>query len=177
MGERIKEALLVIDMLNDFVLPQAPLEVPETRRILPKLSLELAVARRRGIPIIYVNDSHKPKDPEFTKMGWPPHAVQGTEGALVVKQVCPRKGDRIVAKHSYSGFYGTSLHRVLKGLGVTSLVLTGCVTNICILYIAYEARLRGYEVRVKKDCVAGLALDSHEFALRQMRDTLGVQIQ
>ena len=174
---RRREALLVIDMLNDFVLPGAPLEVPETRRILPKLGLELASARQKGTPIVYLNDSHARNDPEFTRMGWPPHGVRGTEGALVVEEIRPRKGDRIVIKHSYSGFYKTSLQRVLNKLGATRLMLTGCVTNICILYIAYEAVLRGFEVLVKKDCVAGLAQDTHEFALRQMKETLGVRIQ
>jgi nicotinamidase-related amidase len=41
-----KEALLVIDMLNDFVLEGAPLEVPDTRKVIPAIKREIEDSRR-----------------------------------------------------------------------------------------------------------------------------------
>ena len=41
------EALLVIDMLNDFVLPGAPLEVPGTRKIIAAIRRRIAFATNR----------------------------------------------------------------------------------------------------------------------------------
>jgi nicotinamidase-related amidase len=172
----MKDVLLVIDMLNDFVREGAPLEVPATRTILPALGRRLDEARARGIPVIYVCDAHSPNDPEFSRMGWPPHAVKGTPGAEVIGELAPRETDPVVEKTSYSGFHHTGLEGILQASGADSLVLTGCVTNICILYTAYDAVIRGYQVRVPADCVAALDPADGEFALRQMERVLGVQV-
>ena len=93
-----KKALLVVDMLNDFVKKGAPLEVPSTRSILPSLKQEIEAARSSKQPVIFICDSHKKKDPEFEKMGWPAHAVEGTEGAKIVQFLKPLKRDFIVQK-------------------------------------------------------------------------------
>ncbi len=172
-----REALLVIDMLNDFVLEGAPLEVPETRKIIPVIKREIEKARAEGRPVIYICDSHDPDDREFRKMGWPPHAVKGTEGAKVVKELEPAEGDIIIEKTTYSGFYNTRLDEVLKSLGVDSLRLTGCVTHICVMFTASDASLRGYDVTVVKDGVAGLSKEDHEAGLRIMKNVMGVKIE
>src|SRR3972149_4392429 len=100
-----KKALLIIDMLNDFVLPGSPLEVPDTRKIIPNIQREIAKARQEGNAVIYVCDTHDPNDKEFSKFNWPPHAVIGTQGAKVIDELKPQKGDIIIEKTSYSGFY------------------------------------------------------------------------
>jgi nicotinamidase-related amidase len=172
-----KEALIIIDMLNDFVLPGAPLEVPKTREAIPAIKNEIEKARAIGSPVIYLCDSHDPKDKEFEKFGWPPHAVRGTNGADVVDELKPTGDDIIVEKTTYSGFYNTELEETLKKLSVESLRLTGCVTHICVMIAAYEAVLRDYKVTVVKDGVAGLAPEDHEAALRMMEQVLGAKIE
>ncbi|RMG60026.1 MAG: cysteine hydrolase [Deltaproteobacteria bacterium] len=174
--KRDGQALVIIDMLNDFVLEGAPLEVPKTREILPSLKRRISLARRRKEPVIYVCDSHAPNDREFARYGWPPHAVRGTEGAKVVKEIAPREGDVIVEKKTYSGFFRTRLDRVLREMGVKTLHLAGCVTNICVLFTASDAVLRGYDVVVDENLVAGLDEESHRFALDQMEKVLGATV-
>ncbi|MBI5904650.1 MAG: cysteine hydrolase [Deltaproteobacteria bacterium] len=171
-----KRALLVIDMLNDFVLPGAPLEVRSTRAVLPALRRRIAAARREGECVVYVCDSHRKRDPEFARMGWPPHAVEGTPGAAVVSAISPLPGDVVVEKRSYSGFHGTSLAAVLRRRGVRELAISGCVTNICILYTAADAAMRGFRVTVDERYVAGLRRKDHDFALEQMERVLGVRV-
>jgi nicotinamidase-related amidase len=175
-GTAGKKALVVIDMLNDFVRPGAPLEVRETRGIVPGLRRRIAKARRVGEFVVYVCDSHRKNDPEFARMGWPPHAVGGTPGAAVIPALSPEAGDTVVEKRTYSGFHRTQLHSVLRRNGVRSLTLAGCVTNICILYTAAEAAMRGYDVTVDERFVAGLSPDAHAFALDQMERVLGVRV-
>ncbi len=170
------QALVVIDMLNDFVLEGAPLEVPRTRDIIQDLKKRIQRARRRKEPVIYVCDAHSPSDPEFERFGWPPHAVRGTHGGKVVDPLAPREGDFVVEKKTYSGFYRTRLDRILKELGVTTLHLAGCVTNICVMFTASDAVLRGYDVVVDEKLVAGLDDESHRFALDQMEKVLGVRV-
>lgn len=73
-----ESALLVIDMLNDFIEDGGSLVVPGARRIVPRLARILAGAREQGIPVIYITDSHREDDHEFRY--WPAHAVSDTWG-------------------------------------------------------------------------------------------------
>jgi len=171
-----KTALLVIDMLNDFVLEGASLEVPAIRKIIPNIKIEIERARRNDIQVIYICDSHGQRDPEFERMGWPPHAISGSRGAQVIDELKPLAGDKLVSKNSYSGFFGTSLEKVLKEGDISQLLVTGCVTNICVLYTVADAVQRGYKVKVLKNCVAGLNAQDHKFALEQMKKILGAEI-
>ncbi len=170
MTSKNTKALLIIDMLNDFVVKGAPLEVPKARGIVGNIKRELKKARRNDIPVIYCCDSHSRNDREFEV--WPVHAVKGTRGAEVVDELKPRAGDVIVYKRTYSGFYRTPLDKTLRRFGVRHLVLTGVLTNICILYTAADAYMRGYQVCVPEDCVAALRAEDHRFALRQIREIL-----
>lgn len=171
------EALLIIDMLNDFVQPGAPLEVPSTRGIVKNILREIKSARAAGRPVVYVCDAHAPDDGEFRRFGWPPHAVRGAKGAEVIEELKPAPDDFMIPKATYSGFYQTALDETLRRLGVDSLRLTGCVTHICVLFTAADAVLRGYEVAVAGDCVAGLAQEDHDAALRIMRSVMQVKIE
>jgi nicotinamidase-related amidase len=172
----MREALLVIDMLNDFVREGAPLEVPDTRSIIPVIKQEIDMAHAAGNPVIYVCDSHAADDKEFSKFGWPAHAVKGTRGAAVVDELKPASNDIVIPKDTYSGFYGTDLEKTLRLLGIDALRLTGDVTHICILFTAADAVLRDYRVAVVEDGVAGLAREDHDAALRIMKNVMAVQI-
>ena len=167
-------ALLVTDMLNDFVDKGATLEVPAARTIIQPIRKEIDKARKDHIPIIYCCDAHKDNDPEFKL--WPRHAVKGTEGAVIIKELKPHKEDYVVSKTNYSCFYKTTLDKLLNKLGITHLILTGVVTNICILYTTAEAYMRGYKVTIPKNCVAALTKNEHQFALQQMRRIFNAEI-
>ncbi len=171
-----KRALLVIDMLNDFVKEGAPLEVPDARKVVPAIREEIERARKEGEPVIYICDSHDPDDREFKRFGWPPHAVKGTSGAQVIDELKPLNSDIVIEKKTYSGFYETKLDTTLRTIGVETVRLTGCVTHICVMFTASDAVLRGYDVEILKSGVAGLAPEDHEAALRIMKNVLGARI-
>ncbi len=171
-----QEALLIIDMLNDFVLEGAPLEVPDTRKIIPVIKIEREYARAKEAPVIYICDTHEKDDKEFSQFGWPAHAVRGTKGAEVVAELHPGEHDIVIEKSTYSGFYNTRLDKTLKNLGINSLRLTGCVTHICVLFTASDAVLRDYKVTVIEDGIAGLSKEDHDAALRIMKNVLGINI-
>ena len=165
-----KKALLIIDMLKDFLLPGAPLEVPAARAIIPNIKKMIEEAHKLNIPIIYLCDRHKPDDVEFDV--WPPHAVENTEGAKIIAELKPKKEDYVVPKISYSAFYKTELEKLLKKLDVDELIITGVVTNICVLYTAMDALSRGFKVEVPENSVAALDQEDHKFALRQIKEVL-----
>lgn len=164
------EALIIIDMLNDFVEKGAPLEVPDARDIVPNILKRIEAGRRIHIPTIYVCDRHRKNDPEFKV--WPPHAVDGTRGCEVVEALKPTTSDTVIFKTTYSSFFGTDLEGHLKKLKIKKLILTGVCTEICVLYTAADAYMRGYSVEVPQDCVAGLTEEDHRFALKQMTKVL-----
>jgi len=173
----VSSALLIIDMLNDFVREGAPLSVPKTKDVIPFIKAEIQKARTEGIPVIYICDSHEPDDSEFFRFGWPPHAIKGTEGAKVISELAPFQQDHIIYKKTYSGFYNTQLDELLKRLKIKKLIITGCVTHICILFTASDAVLRGYEVEIPENCVAGLDEEDHRAALRIMKNVLGITVR
>ena len=169
-----KKALLIINMLNDFVLNEAPLQVPKIIRIVKNIKREIEIARVERYTIIYICDCHERDDREF-KM-FPPHALKNTEGAKIIEDLKPQGSDIIVRKNTFSGFLNTDLDEILEKLSIEKLVITGCVTNICILYTAAGAVFRGYRVNIAKDAVIGLNLKDHKYVLEHMKDILKVNI-
>ena len=152
-SKRKRSALLVIDMIKDHLEPGRMLEVPRARDVVPALSKRLDEARAAGVPVIYIVDEHDADDPDLEE--WGAHAVKGTDGNDVWPALAPKPGDRIVNKGAYSAFHETKLASVLDELGVESLVLTGCMTEIGIMSTATDAMQRGFEVSVPADSQAG----------------------
>ncbi len=171
-----KKALLIIDMLNDFVQEGASLEVPSTRLIIPQLVKEIKNARKEGFPIIYICDTHEPQDREFCKMGWPPHAIKGTVGSKLIEDLKPKNEDIFIEKTTFSSFYNTDLDKILKDLEINTLRITGTVTHICILFASFDGVIRGYDVEIPHNCVAGLDENDEKYAFKLMRNVLGVKV-
>ena len=86
------KALLVIDMLNDFVT--GSLKNPRAETIIPTIHELVAAARadRTGWLVVYANDAHLPQD--FELRVWGEHAMAGTPGADVIPELAPAQGDR-----------------------------------------------------------------------------------
>jgi nicotinamidase-related amidase len=162
-----RRALVVIDMIHDHLDAGALLEVPRARAVVPALKQRLASARARGMPIVYVVDEHEADDPDLD--AWGTHAVRGTKGTEVWDEIAPLPGDRVVKKASYSAFFESRLGNVLEELGVDTLVLTGCLTEIGILATATDAMQRGYRVEVPPDAQAGSAAEAEAAAIGTIR--------
>lgn len=168
-------ALLVIDMLKDFVNEDGALPVKGAEKLVPKINQRIKEFRKTKEPVIFIADSHREDDMEFKI--WPEHAVKGSEGAEVVADLDKRGEDELVEKTTYSAFYNTRLGDVLKEKGAEELVLTGMLTDICVMHTAADAAMRGYGVRVLKDCVASSSRETHEWALKHMREILNASIE
>ncbi|MEA1913541.1 MAG: isochorismatase family cysteine hydrolase [candidate division WOR-3 bacterium] len=171
----MKRALVIIDMLNDFIHRDGALYINGGEEIIDSIREEKERAKKNGIPIIYICDFHRKNDPEFKI--WPPHCVQGTKGAEIIDELKPDKDDIVVKKNTYSGFYKTDLEKILEARKIENLILTGVATNICVLYTAADARMRGYAVEVLKEGVEGLTSQDKKWALTQMKKVLQVLVK
>jgi len=172
----IKKALLIIDMLNDFIRENGKLYIGDCGgKIISPIQMELEKFRKEKDPVFYICDCHRPDDKEFIL--FPPHCLSGTEGANIIEELKPSKGDFIIHKRRYSGFFQTDLDLSLREEGIIELELVGVCTNICVLYTAVSARMLNYKVAVLKGAVASFDQQAHDFALKQMKDVLGVEIR
>lgn len=168
----MSDVIIIVDMLKGFLEKGHPLFCgDEARKIIPHVVSLLE--RKKDVPLLYVCDHHKKDDPEF-KM-FPPHSLEGTEEAEIIDELKPFPG-KIIPKTTYSGFYQTKLGETLEEINPRKVILLGVCTDICIMYFAFELRIRDYEVEVPKECVATFNREAHDFALTHMEKVLGVKV-
>lgn len=169
----MKLAVIVIDMINDFVA--GVFKSDRAAKIIPNIRALLSYARKRKVPIVYATDAHLPNvDPEFDV--WGSHAVAGSWGAEIVDELKPHKGDFRVLKRKYSAFQGTDLDQLLRELKVDTVILTGVVTDICIQHTAADAFFRGYKIIVPTDCVEAVDAKTQEEAIRFIKKAYAPEI-
>lgn len=162
-----RRAVLVVDMIVDHLAPGSALEVPRAREVVPALTKRLDAARTAGMPVIYVLDEHEADDADLEE--WGTHAVKGTEGASVWPELAPLASDHTVTKPSYSAFFESKLEPLLDQLGIDTLVLTGCLTEMQLMATATDALQRGFAVEVPADTQAGSCAEAEMVALGTMR--------
>ena len=143
------KALIIVDMLNDFV--DGKLANPKAQAIVEPLQRLLAHAREDGWVVVFSNDAHHSDDPELKV--WGEHAMAGTPGADVIPQLVPREGEIVSPKRDYGAFDGTGLDEQLKERGVDEVVIAGQHTHICVRHSSYGALRRGYDISIPRDAV------------------------
>jgi len=170
-----KKALLVIDMLKDFVDPKGALYCGQASRdIIPFIQDKIDEFRRNGESVFYVTDSHDKEDPEFDL--FPGHCVEGTEGATVVDELKPIGSDIMIPKKTYDGMHNSDLGQELIKRQIREAYLVGVCTSICVMETANSLVKEGYKVFVYKNGVADFDPKQHEFALERMKKIYGVKI-
>jgi nicotinamidase-related amidase len=159
-------ALVIVDMQNDFVDPQGRLSVAGSRATVPQVAGLRDLARTHAMLVVYTQDWHNEEDPEFAL--WGPHAVGGTWGAEIVSELAPAPQDLVIRKLRYDGFYDTPLEHELRRRQIDTLIVTGTVSNICVLHTAGSAALRWFSVIVPVDAISALTEFDQYAALRQI---------
>jgi nicotinamidase-related amidase len=164
-------ALLVIDMQRGFVEPGQAMEVPPARGIVPRIQDLLTLFRTQGLPVVFtefvyseqapllvgaIHPEHRRAEPgAATGHGRPSSScLVGDESADTIADLKPRADELVVRKHYYDAFNGTVLDGALRALGVTSLVVTGTMTDICVLATVIGGFNREYRITVVEDAVA-----------------------
>ena len=145
-----RTALVVVDMQRGFLDPGEAMEVPPAREIVPVIHALLDLFRAKGLPVVFsefvysesapvligtLHPEHKPAPPGAPRgFGHPSSAcLEGTASADTVSDLAPRPDELVVRKRGYDAFAGTPLDGALRARNVTSLVVTGTMTDICVL--------------------------------------------
>jgi nicotinamidase-related amidase len=168
-----KYAVLVVDMLNDFVTGNLACE--RAQRIIAPLQQLTAAARQSGVPVIYCNDAHHADIDHELKL-WGEHAMAGSAGAEIIPELTPAPQDYVVPKRRYSGFFQTDLHLLLRELQVDALVLTGMHTHMCVRHTAADGYQWGFAIIAPEDGLDAFTAKDHEAGLDYLETVYDAQL-
>jgi maleamate amidohydrolase len=163
LGFGKKSAIIVIDLLQGYTTEGSALYAPGVVDCVKEMPDFLDLAREKGVPIIHTRVLYTA--PNYEDGGiWIKKApvlrdlVAGNPYAEFCPEVVPKPGEPIIVKQYASAFFGTSLISTLNGLGVDTLIITGCTTSGCIRATAVDAVQHGIRPICVRECIG----DRHE---------------
>jgi nicotinamidase-related amidase len=166
-------ALLVVDMLNPYDHEDADALADNVAAIVEPLAGLIGGARGDAVELIYVNDNLG--DFAATRQDLVRRALEGRRPELV-EPLIPPDDVAFLQKVRHSVFYGTALDHLLRQRELDMVILTGQVTEQCILYSALDAYVRHYEVCVVRDAVAPIDPRLGDAALEMMQRNMRAQV-
>ncbi|SDI73752.1 cysteine hydrolase family protein [Natribacillus halophilus] len=163
-----KHAVVVIDMLNDFISEGGALRVENNEKIVPKIREMIDFSHENDIQVVFIQEAHRKNDADFKVR--PVHAIKGTWGAEFIPELQPDedKGDYIVQKRRHSAFAHTDFDLFLREEGIDTVVLTGNWTNVCVRSTASDALYYTYNVVCLSDATASKTDEMHKAGLVDM---------
>lgn len=184
----VRTALVTIDMQNTFVAPGAPAEVPAARGIVANINrLAEALRQRRGHVIWVIHANQRVGNGS----DWPgffenfvaddvrtqtiDSLVSDGEGQRLWHELNVKPGDIHVIKNRYSALIpgASPLERILRGIGVRTLLIAGTKTNVCCESTARDAMMLDFEVVMVSDCLAALSDEEHRATLETVIQQFG----
>lgn len=185
-----KTALVVVDMQRGFLNPGEAMEVPAARDIIPRIHTLLDLFRDRRLPILFTEFTYSERAPLLVGELHPEHrkaapgaprgvglpsssCLEGEANVRVAAELAPRPDELVVTKFHYDAFNGTPLDAALRARGVTHLVLTGTMTDICVLATVVGGMNREYRMTVVEDATATLSSEIQRASLDIIRRAYG----
>jgi nicotinamidase-related amidase len=173
-------ALLVIDMQNDFLLDNAPMQMPGARNIIPNVQKVLEIFRHHKYPVFHVVRVHREDGSDvelFRKdlFNQTPFVVEGSAGSEIIIELSPLPGEYIIRKNRMSAFMNTDLDLVLRSLGTDTVFIAGIQTPNCIRTSAFDAAAHNYQTYLVEDAIAAKSEEVHQANLNDMAN-IGIRI-
>ncbi|MGK2933463.1 MAG: cysteine hydrolase family protein [Solirubrobacterales bacterium] len=165
--------LLIVDMLNPYDFPGAEQVAERAGPAVERITHCRARANAGAVPVVFANDIHDHFSGSRERIFQ--RALEGNHPELV-EPLEPAGGDCLLHKGQHSAFYGTPLAHLLHEWQIEQVVLTGQVTEQCILYTALDAHVRHYGITVIRDAIIAQEPDLGAAALRMMEANLGAEI-
>jgi nicotinamidase-related amidase len=166
-------ALIVVDMLNTYEHEDAERLASNVESTVAPISRLVGRARDDDVPVVYVQDSYGDWNTSAEKLAR--QAMEGRHPELV-EPILPPDDAAFIVKARHSVFYQTLLEYLLDRQGAGRIVLTGQVTEQCILYSALDAYVRHFEVSIPRDGVAHIHQNLGDAALEMMERNMDAEI-
>ncbi len=188
LAERIDPhhtALVVVDMQNDFCAEGGYVQKtkggdmsgngPLAGRIMDVVNM----ARAAGTTIVWIQANYEPR--YLSGQAILKREEKGIASVCCAAgswgwdffEVTPKDDDIVIEKHSFSGFFGTELDRLLRFRGIKTLVFTGVATNVCVESTLRDGYFLGYYIVVVEDCCDSSARKLHDATLDNVRAHFG----
>jgi nicotinamidase-related amidase len=148
-------ALLLLDVITNFEFEDGRELLKRTLPAAKNIARLKQRVKKAGVPVVYVNDNFGKWQEDFKTMS-DHFAKPDAKGREVVELLKPNHDDYYVLKPHRSGFYSTSLELLLRDLKAKTLIITGITTDICVLFTANDAYMRGFDLHIPIDCVAAV---------------------
>jgi len=178
-------ALVIIDMQRDFLEPGGfgdalGNDVSLLRGAIEPIAAVLAVARDAGMLVIHTREGHRPDladlSPAKRRRGrfaatigdtgpMGRILVRGEAGHEIIPELAPAADEPVIDKPGKGAFYATDLEAILRGRGITHLILAGVTTEVCVHTTLREANDRGFDCLVLEDGTASYFPEFHRAAL------------
>jgi ureidoacrylate peracid hydrolase len=187
-----RSALVVVDMQNDFLHADGAFgamarEHPERRIDMAFLASTIAPMKRladafraAGRPVVYIAHVLKAdySDAAFpywrgTRTRQSEFLVEGSWGAQIVDELAPHKGEHLVQKKGFGGFANTPLDTILRNYGVSTCVVAGVTTCVCVSTTIRGGVECNYRIIAVKDAMAEVQRDAHEHELKTIQRVFG----
>ena len=183
-----RTALVVIDMQNAFCKPGAPVDVPESRQIVPNINRLAEGLRQRGGDVIWIvteirRNQGKTDWENFTsriiaeevRERTIEYMAPGAEGTLLWTELDARDNDIYMVKNRYSCLApgASPLERTLRSRGTDTLLIAGTKTNVCCEATARGAWDMDFNVVMVSDCCAALSDQEHLASLNSIIQQFG----
>ncbi|MBW9103420.1 cysteine hydrolase family protein [Paraburkholderia phenoliruptrix] len=117
-----RRALVVIDVQNEYVSGDLPIEYPQVETSLANIGRAMDAARAAGVPVVVVQNFAPASSPLFAR---------GSERAELHPVVASRERDHYVEKSLPSAFTGTDLGEWLAARSIDTLTVVGYMTHNC----------------------------------------------
>ncbi|WP_108882677.1 isochorismatase family protein [Anderseniella sp. Alg231-50] len=171
-----RAALIVIDIQASTFIDSSDMRaidnMPGYKERMERARLAIDAARECGIPVIFIQEVHRPDLVDFGREldgDEDIHCLENDPGTEIAKKEMGFLAtDYLIRKRRYSAFFGTDFEILLRGLKVDTLLLCGGLTDVCVHYTFVDGHQSDYYCRVIEDCVAGSGLEAHEASLRAM---------
>ncbi|MEM7561631.1 MAG: cysteine hydrolase [Pseudomonadota bacterium] len=168
-------ALIVIDIQAETFYDRTDEAIPTmpdyADRML-KARSAIDKAREKQIPVIFIQEVHRPDLVDFGREldgSEDVHCIETEAGTeIAIEEMGFQPNDYLIKKRRYSAFFGTDFEILLRGLKVDTLLLCGGLTDVCVHYTFVDGHQSDYFCRVIEDCVAGSSEEAHEASLRAM---------
>jgi nicotinamidase-related amidase len=160
-------ALLLIDVVNDLAFPGSGALIEQAEPMATRLAAFKRRATAAGVPAVYVNDNFGQWRSDVRRTVSHCTAA-GSPGRRVSRRMRPTSRDYFVLKPKHSGFYDTTLETLLEDLKIRRVVVAGIAGNICVLFTANDAYMRGLKIFAPADCIVSNTIDDNDAALRQI---------
>ena len=172
-------ALVLIEFQNEFVseggaLHPAVAPVMDKTGMLANTVALVDAARAAGVTIMHAPITFAPGYGELSRH---PYGilkgvvdgnafVKGTWGAAIVEDLAPDEGDILIeGKRGLDTFASTNLDFILRGRGISTVILAGFLTNCCVESTMRTAYENGYRVITLVDCTAATSAEEHDNAI------------